>query len=202
MQLGSFDVAISSPHVRYISICEGQAKGSGMLRASSTGCTQAIASFLTSIPCLLCRHEWNRQQPARSASLQRAAKVRDWSLTTCLEPPKWVPSLAGAHSFTYLLCREPNGVISVLDANAPSPQPKRLAFTSCADLITYMGRDGHLRILATYLNVSGVISWHTTDLATSLLTADSSGAWMNISQKQCYNDPGFVGRESMCVCAF
>ncbi len=97
-------------------------------------------------------------------------------------------SLAGAHSFTYLLCREPNGVISVLDANAPSPQPKRLALKSRKDLITYIGRDRHLRILESHNDAAEKINWHIIDLATGHILASERKLFWHTDECQ----PGAV----------
>ena len=110
----------------------------------------------------MCRQEWCRQQPLRSASLRGVVKMAACNPHTSF----WVPGPAQDASPSLYLSMGHLGSMQLLNADAPQAQPVRLALTLVLRhrLHAHMGRDSMLRIVtASNATPLGALVWHTID---------------------------------------
>ena len=120
----------------------------------------------------MCMREWQRQQPLRSASVQRVVKMAASDVNSSF----WVDWPACAMGPSLFLSRS-RGIIQLLDADAPTAQPVLLALRTNRNFHAFMGRDGMLRIVEGQRDPesdSQVLTWHTINPASGTTTASVS----------------------------
>ena len=112
---------------------------------------------------VLCRREWQAQQPVRTASLSRVVKMT----AGAPESSFWVQSPPGSPSCSVMLTRTSTGAMWLLEADKAAAQPVRLALKTKEAIHAYLDRWGWLHIAEAQLAASMLpIVWHMIDCST------------------------------------
>ena len=130
----------------------------------------------------MCRQEWQRQQPLRSASPQRVAKMA----ACAADAGFWVDGPDCREGPSLYLSRSQKGILQLLDASAAVAQPLKLALKTHCIVCAFMGRDGMLRIVeggwSTTMSMQP-LAWHTIDPSSGKTVASiTKHSWPSSSE--------------------